>query len=101
MGSQEDEVPDQDPEESGSAGQPDQRETAREREAADLKHRLIISDILSVPVVLLSIVPALQYTHWQWAVVTMDTPLDVWCGTPFHKATLVILRHGPFTTDTQ
>lgn len=100
MGSQDDEVPDQDPEESGSAGQPDQRETAREREAADLKHRLIISAILTVPVVLLSMVPALQFTNWQWAVLTMVTPIFFWGGAPFHKATLVNLRHGSFTMDT-
>jgi len=100
MGSQDDEVPDQDPEESGSAGQPDQRETAREREAADLKHRLIISAILTVPVVLLSMVPALQFTNWQWAVLTMVTPIFFWGGAPFHKTTLVNLRHGSFTMDT-
>ncbi|MGD7001651.1 heavy metal translocating P-type ATPase [Corynebacterium halotolerans] len=100
MGSQDDEVTDQDPEESGSAGQPDQRETAREREAADLKHRLIISAILTVPVVLLSMVPALQFTNWQWAVLTMVTPIFFWGGAPFHKATLVNLRHGSFTMDT-
>src|SRR5699024_5048862 len=69
-------------------------------QAADLKHRLIISAVLPVPVVLLSMVPALQFTNWQWAVLTMVTPIFFWGGAPFHKATLVNLRHGSFTMDT-
>ena len=84
----------------GGSGPHDQIEAAREREAADLKHRLIVSALLTVPVVLLSMVPALQFTNWQWAVLTMVTPVFFWGGAPFHKATIANLRHGSFTMDT-
>ena len=84
----------------GGAGPRDQIEEARERETADLKHRLIVSAALTVPVVLLSMIPALQFTNWQWAVLTMVTPIFFWGGAPFHKATLANLRHGSFTMDT-
>ena len=84
----------------GGSGSHDPIEAARERETADLKHRLIVSALLTVPVVLLSMVPALQFTNWQWAVLTMVTPIFFWGGAPFHRATLVNLRHGSFTMDT-
>src|SRR5699024_1056516 len=84
----------------GGAGPRDQIEEARERETADLKHRLIVSAALTVPVVLLSMIPALQFTNWQWAVLTMVTPIFFWGGAPFHKATLANLRHGSFTMGT-
>ncbi|WP_080794414.1 heavy metal translocating P-type ATPase [Corynebacterium pacaense] len=75
-------------------------DAARDSEAGDLRHRLVISAALTVPVVLLSMVPALQFTNWQWAVLTMVTPIFFWGGTPFHSATLTNLRHGSFTMDT-
>ncbi|QGU05951.1 heavy metal translocating P-type ATPase [Corynebacterium comes] len=85
---------------SGSSGAQSQVDTAREHEAADLKKRLIISALLTVPIVLLSMIPALQFTNWQWAVLTMTTPVFFWGGAPFHRATLVNLRHGATTMDT-
>ncbi|GAB3597250.1 Copper-exporting P-type ATPase A (plasmid) [Corynebacterium faecale] len=85
---------------SGSSGARSQVDTAREHEAADLKNRLIISALLTVPIVLLSMIPALQFTNWQWAVLTMTTPVFFWGGAPFHRATLVNLRHGATTMDT-
>lgn len=77
-----------------------QIDAARDAEAADLKHRLIISALLSVPIVLLSMIPALQFNNWQWAVLTLVTPVFFWGGSPFHRATLTNLRHGTFTMDT-
>ncbi|AGF73682.1 heavy metal translocating P-type ATPase [Corynebacterium halotolerans] len=83
------------------AGDPqDQIKAAREREADELKKRLIVSAILTVPITLLSMIPALQFTNWQWAVLTMATPVFFWGGAPFHRATLTNLRHGSFTMDT-
>lgn len=76
------------------------QDAARAREAADLKHRVIISALLTVPIVLLSMIPALQFTNWQWAVLTMATPVFFWGGAPFHRATFINLRHGSFTMDT-
>jgi P-type Cu+ transporter len=78
----------------------DPHEAARRREAADLKHRLTVSALLTIPIVLLSMVPAWQFTNWQWAVLTMTTPVFFWGGAPFHKATWLNLRQGSFTMDT-
>ncbi|MBX8995179.1 cadmium-translocating P-type ATPase [Corynebacterium testudinoris] len=75
------------------------QEAAREREAADLKKRLIGSAILTVPIVALSMIPALQFTNWQWAVLAMATLVYVVGGAPFHTAALANLRHGAFTMD--
>ncbi|QGU05780.1 heavy metal translocating P-type ATPase [Corynebacterium comes] len=84
----------------GASISEDPHEAARRREAADLKHRLIISALLTVPITLLSMIPALQFTNWQWAVLTMATPVFFWGGAPFHRATFINLRHGSFTMDT-
>jgi Cu+-exporting ATPase len=77
-----------------------QIDAARDAEASDLKKRTIISALITVPVVLISMIPALQFTHWQWAVLTAVTPVYFWGGAPFHRATLTNLRHGAFTMDT-
>ena len=83
-----------------AAGETSAVDAAREREADELKRRLIISAILAVPVMLISMIPALQFMHWQWAVLTMATLVYVIGGAPFHKATLTNLKHGAFTMDT-
>ncbi|MEY8566379.1 heavy metal translocating P-type ATPase [Corynebacterium sp.] len=75
-------------------------DAARDSEAADLKKRTLVSALVTVPVVLLSMVPALQFDNWQWAVLTMVTPVYFWGGAPFHRAALANLRHGAFTMDT-
>ena len=84
----------------GAVGPQDQIGAAREREAADLKQRVIGSAILTVPITGLSMVPALQFTNWQWAVLAMTTLVYVWGGAPFHRATFVNLRHGAVMMDT-
>ncbi|MEJ6550143.1 heavy metal translocating P-type ATPase [Corynebacterium sp. USCH3] len=83
----------------GDSGQ-SRVDAARDSEAADLKKRTIISALITVPVVLLSMIPALQFDNWQWAVLTAVTPVYFWGGAPFHRATLANLRHGAFTMDT-
>lgn len=75
-------------------------DAARDAEAGDLKKRAIISAVLAFPVVLVSMIPALQFDNWQWAALTMISPVYFWGGAPFHRATLVNLRHGAFTMDT-
>ncbi|WP_312977467.1 heavy metal translocating P-type ATPase [Corynebacterium sp.] len=88
----------------GSSGGQDSGQSrvdaARDSEAADLKKRTIISALITVPVVLVSMIPALQFENWQWAVLTAVTPVYFWGGAPFHRATLANLRHGAFTMDT-
>ena len=51
-----------------------------------LRHRLIGSVVLSVPVIAMAMIPALQFTYWQWASLTLAAPVVVWAAWPFHKA---------------
>ena len=67
---------------------------------AALRTRLVISAALSLPVLLLSMIPALQFDDWQWLAWNLATPVVLWGGWPFHRATLVNLRHGATTMDT-
>lgn len=65
-----------------------------------LRQRLIVSAILSVPVIALAMVPALQFTYWQWLSLTLAAPVVVWGAYPFHRAAWINLRHGATTMDT-
>lgn len=62
--------------------------------------RLWVSAVLTLPVILLAMVPAWQFDYWQWASLTLAAPVVVWGGLPFHRAALVNLRHGAATMDT-
>ncbi|MBD0669986.1 heavy metal translocating P-type ATPase, partial [Streptomyces sp. CBMA156] len=64
------------------------------------RDRLLISAVLAVPVVLLSMVPALQFTDWQWLAFALTGPVVVYGGLPFHRAAWTSLRHGAATMDT-
>lgn len=65
-----------------------------------LRERLLISAVLSVPVIAMAMVPALQFEFWQWLSLTLAAPVVVWGAWPFHKAAWVNLRHGTSTMDT-
>ncbi|MET0416805.1 MAG: heavy metal translocating P-type ATPase [Actinoplanes sp.] len=65
-----------------------------------VRTRLIVSIVLSVPVILLAMVPAWQFTYWQWLSLTLAAPVVVWGGLPFHRAAWTNLRHGAATMDT-
>ncbi|MEE1811425.1 heavy metal translocating P-type ATPase [Streptomyces sp. BE133] len=67
---------------------------------ASLRQRLIVSAVLAAPVVVLAMVPALQFDNWQWLSLTLAAPVVVWGGLPFHRATWTNLRHGAATMDT-
>lgn len=74
-----------------------------DREAAELataRQRLIITAILSLPVIAVSMIPALQFRNWQWAALVLASPVVVWGAYPFHRATWLNLRHGAATMDT-
>jgi Cu+-exporting ATPase len=62
--------------------------------------RLVVSAALSVPVVLIGMIPALHFAGWQWVSLVLATPVVVWGGLPFHRATWTNLRHGAATMDT-
>ena len=68
--------------------------------AADLRLRLVYSLVLSVPVMAISMIPALQLPGWQWTVALMALPVAAWGAWPFHRAAARGLRHGAFTMDT-
>ncbi|GAA3224920.1 heavy metal translocating P-type ATPase [Pseudonocardia petroleophila] len=74
---------------------------APEEGTADpLRERLLVSIALSVPVVALSMVPAWQFTYWQWIALALAGPVVVWAAAPFHRAAWTNLRHGAATMDT-
>ncbi|WP_277927244.1 heavy metal translocating P-type ATPase [Curtobacterium sp. DN_7.5] len=65
-----------------------------------LRQRLLVSAVLAVPVVVLSMVPVLQFPNWQWAALALAAPVAVWGALPFHRAAWVNARHGAATMDT-
>ncbi|MFI5524908.1 heavy metal translocating P-type ATPase [Streptomyces platensis] len=98
------------PEPAGAAG-PTGAAHAAQGEGADLstdpqadlrplRQRLTVSAVLAVPVIVLSMVPALQFPYWQWLSLALAAPVVVWGGLPFHRAAWTNLRHGAATMDT-
>ncbi|MGW3627729.1 heavy metal translocating P-type ATPase [Streptomyces sp. NPDC000880] len=73
---------------------------AADGELLSLRQRLFVSLALSVPVVLMAMVPALQFDNWQWLSLTLAAPVVVWGAFPFHKAAWTNARHGAATMDT-
>ncbi|MEU6067106.1 heavy metal translocating P-type ATPase [Streptomyces sp. NPDC047082] len=69
-------------------------------ELTALRHRLLVSALLAAPVVLLAMIPALQFDNWQWLSLTLAAPVVVWGGLPFHRAAWTNARHGAATMDT-
>ncbi|MEU2283166.1 heavy metal translocating P-type ATPase [Streptomyces sp. NPDC013178] len=84
-------VPDPAPEETSADADP---------ELTALRQRLLVSVLLAAPVVLLAMVPALQFDNWQWLSLTLAAPVVVWGGLPFHRSAWTNLRHGASTMDT-
>ena len=68
--------------------------------AADLRARLIVSAPLGVLAMILSMVPAWQFTGWQWVVAVASIPVVTWGAWPFHRAAFAAGRHGSTTMDT-
>lgn len=83
-----------------SAGEPSAAESAAARELRGLRQRLIGSLWLAIPVIVLAMIPPLQFTNWQWLSLTLAAPVILWAGWPFHRATWINLRHGAVTMDT-
>jgi Cu+-exporting ATPase len=69
-------------------------------EADTLRQRLLVSLALAIPVVVLAMVPAVQFRNWQWLSLALASPVAVWGAWPFHRAALVNARHGTATMDT-
>ena len=68
--------------------------------ADTLRRRLLVSLSRAIPVVVLAMIPALQFRDWQWASLALASPVVLWGAWPFHRAAIVIARHGAATMDT-
>jgi Cu+-exporting ATPase len=80
-----------------AAEEPDDLEAEELRE---LRPRLLVAVLLGIPVVAISMVPAFMFTGWPWVALALSTPIILWSAWPFHRATIVNLRHGTTTMDT-
>ncbi len=69
-------------------------------QTAALRQRLLVVLALTIPVVVLAMVPPLQFRNWQWACLALASPVAVWGAWPFYRAALVNARHGTATMDT-
>jgi len=65
-----------------------------------LRRRLVVAGALGLPVLLLSMIPALQFDGWQWVALGLATPVATWAAWPFHRAMVLNLRHRQATMDT-
>ncbi|MFF5958203.1 heavy metal translocating P-type ATPase [Streptomyces luteogriseus] len=82
---------------------PSDQQTGPAEEADELRplrERLITAVVLSVPVVAMAMVPALQFEYWQWLSLTLAAPVVTYAAWPFHKAAFTNARHGAATMDT-
>lgn len=66
----------------------------------EFRLRLWVAAILTIPTMVISMVPGLQFRGWQWAVAVLSTPVATWAAYPFHRAALLNLRHRAVTMDT-
>lgn len=73
---------------------------AEDPELTSLRQRLIGAVVLTVPVIAMAMIPALQFEYWQWASLALAAPVIVWGAWPFHRAAWTNLRHGAATMDT-
>jgi P-type Cu+ transporter len=82
-------------EEPGDAGEPPEHDPA-----AALRLRLVVSALLSIPVLAISMIPSLQFDNWQWLSLQLATPVVLWGAWPFHRAAWANLKHATATMDT-
>jgi len=75
-------------------------EDAPDDELAGLRTRLLVSAILSVPIIAMAMVPPLQFDYWQWLSLQLAGPVVLWGGWPFHRVAWQNLRHGAASMDT-
>jgi Cu+-exporting ATPase len=85
----------------GHEMEPDEDTSApTDARGTDLRRRLRVATVLTVPVLLLSMVPAWQFRGWQWLVAVLALPVATWAAWPFHRAAVRAARHGASTMDT-
>ncbi|MBB5855994.1 Cu+-exporting ATPase [Amycolatopsis umgeniensis] len=86
-------------ESAGYTAEPPKPEPAEDN-TAGLQRRLSVSAVLSVPVIVLAMVPAWQFTYWQWVSLALAAPVVTWGAWPFHRPAWTNFRHGAATMDT-
>jgi len=85
----------------GHEMEPDEDTSApTDQRGTELRRRLRGAAVLTVPVLALSMIPALQFPGWQWVVAALALPVSTWAAWPFHKAAVRAGRHGASTMDT-
>src|SRR3954470_11186072 len=83
------------------AALPSAEPAATEEDAtAPLRRRLVLSAVLALPVLLISMIPALQFDNWQWLALNLATPVVLYGAWPFHRAAWANLKHGAAAMDT-
>lgn len=75
-------------------------ESADPDASAPLRQRLVMSTVLAAPVILMAMIPSLQFDGWQWLSLTLAAPVITWGAWPFHRAAWANLRHAAATMDT-
>jgi len=86
------------PDQSGHAGHDHMQHSVAS--VSSLGHRVIFGAALTVPLVLISMIPALQFDYWQWVALALATPIVFWAGLPFHRSAFRSARHGVVQMDT-
>jgi Cu+-exporting ATPase len=85
----------------GHTMEPDEDTSApTDKRGTDLRRRLRVAAVLTVPVLALSMIGAWQFAGWQWVVAVLAMPVATWAAWPFHKAAARAARHGASTMDT-
>ncbi len=80
--------------------QQEQQQPPQQQQLTSTRNRLLACSVLTVPVVAMAMIPALQVANWQWWSLALATPVVFWGAYPFHRATWMNLRHGKATMDT-
>ncbi|CAN5440541.1 heavy metal translocating P-type ATPase [soil metagenome] len=73
---------------------------AGDEELEGWRRRLVVSALLSAPILAMAMIPPLQFDYWQWLSLVLATPVVLWAASPFHRAAWQNLRHGAATMDT-
>lgn len=71
-----------------------------DRSLETLRQRLIISTLLTIPVIAMAMIPTLQFRNWQWLSLVLAAPVIIWGAYPFHRAAFINAKHGASTMDT-
>lgn len=76
-------------------------EKAREKYGiSEFKTRLIFSSVLAIPLMIITMIPTLQFNSWQWISALLATPVVLWAAWPFHRVALLNVKHRTVTMDT-